>query len=279
MNLIKRFVSNGRKRPIFGNPIKATIEPVRLEPEKTAVSSFYLNQNPVLTQLLSHNKLIFERQIEYMNLFLSFEQHNKYAIYDINGMQLGWMIERETSFFHTILRQLYRTHRPFCIDLMDMQGNIGLTVKRGFRLLNSHVKVLLPISRDINELNEKFEIDKVENALVLGESIQKWHLWRRRYELFANEGKGDMEQIGYIDAPLFAWDFPIGNSDGNILGMISRTFKGIFREVLTDTGVYEVDMGSFKPADRPALIGLCVSIDFDFFSRHSTSGSPVNYVE
>lgn len=279
MNLIKRFASNGRRRPIFGVPARPHTVDVGVEPKTPEISSVYMNQNPVLRSILSNNQLVVERQIEYMNLFLSFEQYNKYAIYNVSGVQLGWMIERETSFLNTILRQVYRTHRPFCIDLMDMNGNIGLTVKRGFSLINSHTKVMLPMSGELKGLKDQYEVDEKGNAIVVGESLQRWHLLRRKYEVFTNEGNGEMQQVGSVNAPFLAWDFPIENGDGTILGSISRTFKGIFREVLTDTGVYVVDVGQFNMEARAAVLGCAVSIDFDYFSRHSTAGAPVNYVE
>ncbi|QPG77286.1 hypothetical protein FOA43_004694 [Brettanomyces nanus] len=235
-----------------------------------------------VTQILNQPTLVIQRQIEFMNLFLGFEQANKYVIMDSMGNQLGWLIERDFGITKAILRQVYRLHRPFTVELLDNNGNLLMTIKRKFSLINSHIKAILPNVRS----------DTDPDGLVIGESVQNWHLWRRRYDLFESVMSTDERenesflQFGRIDAGLLSWDFPVKNKNGEVVGAVSRNFSGLFREMFTDTGVYVVRMdpisfqgmenyyGAVAPEaltldEKAVMLANSVSIDFDYFSRHS----------
>ncbi len=217
-----------------------------------------------------------------MNLFLGFEQANKYSVMDSMGNQLGWLIERDFGIGKAIMRQIYRLHRPFTVDLLDTSGNLLLTIKRRFSIINSHIKAILPNVRSPND----------PDGVVAGESVQSWHLWRRRYDLFAR-GTGFAErdqtfmQYGKIDSGFLSWDFPVYNKNSEVVGDVSRNFGGLFREMFTDTGVYIVRMDpiSFQGMEdyygqisnrsltldqKAVMLANAVSIDFDYFSRHSS---------
>jgi hypothetical protein len=64
-------------------------------------------------------------------------------------------------------RQLLRTRRSFYADILDGQGQVVLKVKRPIKwFLNSSICIYTP-----------------ENKLI-GEVKQRWHIWRRQYDLF-----------------------------------------------------------------------------------------------
>lgn len=233
--------------------------------------------------ILSQPTLIIERRIEYMNLFLGIEQANKYALYDAMGAQIGWLIERDFGIGKMIMRQITRLHRPFTVDVLDMHGNLMLTIKRPFSFINSHIKAILPTS----EIDER-AADIDPEGLVVGESVQSWHLWRRRYNLFKSQ-EGAFTQFGAIDTGFLRWEFPVFDKDGLVYGAVSRNFGGLFREALTDTGVYvlKMDPSSFEDPntefgpinnqsltldEKAVMLANAVSIDFDYFSRHSGVG-------
>ena len=122
---------------------------------------------------------------------------------------------------------------------------------------------------------------------VVGESVQSWHLWRRKYNLFKleDETTDEYEQFGAVDAPFLSFDFPVKNAAGEVV-VTSIDWVGLGREMFTDTGVYilRYDPKSFEgmeaaygtiskqgiTLDQRAVILSCfTSIDFDYFSRHS----------
>ncbi|KAJ8610122.1 hypothetical protein MRB53_038729 [Persea americana] len=103
-----------------------------------------------------------------------------------------------------------------------------------------------------------------------------------------------MEQFAKIDEMMLSWDFTVKEEDGKVIASINRNFSGFAREIFTDTGVYVLRMDSAAqmsaletaegkeiaryeiPAltldQRAVMIATAVSVDFDFFSRHSHSG-------
>ncbi|KAI3403553.1 hypothetical protein KGF56_003598 [Candida oxycetoniae] len=237
-------------------------------------------QDPIYS-ILSEPTLVIERKIEFLNLFIGFEQANNYTIMNSAGETIGFMREKDIGLMRTLGRQFFRLHRPFDIDVYTIQGELALSIKRPFSFINSHIKALLPGYDHYNENQLMYE--------VVGESVQRWHLWRRKYNLFKleDEETEDYEQFGDVDAPFLSFDFPVKNHRGQVISSIDRNWVGLGREMFTDTGIYilRFDPASFKgleksygeickdgvTIDQRAVILSCfTSIDFDYFSRHSS---------
>lgn len=85
---------------------------------------------------------------------------------------------------------------------------------------------------------------------TFAEVQQRWHLWRRRYDLFIRQGPKRIlslvsdpqpepetesyQQIAKIDEPFLAWDFTLRDGDGKEIASVSRAFRGLGREVFTE---------------------------------------------
>ena len=62
----------------------------------------------------------------------------------------------------------------------------------------------------------------------------------------------------------------VQDARGRVLGTISRNFTNFAREIFTDTGQYVVNFGANTTMQQRAVIfGTAISIDVDYFSRHS----------
>jgi hypothetical protein len=48
-----------------------------------------------------------------LNVFMGFEQANRYAIMNPRGEHVGYLAEEDQGFVGTLTRQMLRTHRPF----------------------------------------------------------------------------------------------------------------------------------------------------------------------
>lgn len=231
---------------------------------------------PALQDMLSEPMLVVERQLEIMNVFLGYEQANRYTIYNPQGGVLGYMEEADMSFSRAIARQFTRLHRPFTVHVYDTTGNHAMTIRRPFSWINSHIYAVLP-GRDYTD-----------NSAVIGESKQEWHLWRRRYNLYLNNvDNNEMDQFGRVDAPFLSFQFPVKNEQEQLVGAVDRNWVGLAREWFTDTGVYVVRMDDAQLQDlgvpvapyqlnleqRAVMLALMVSIDFDYFSRHSNNNT------
>lgn len=250
--------------------------------------------------ILSEPTLVVERKIEYMNLFLGFEQANNYDIMNAQGQVIGYLRERDLGIMKVIMRQVYKLHRPFDVDVLDLNGNVIMNIKRPFSFINSHIKISAPSSGVPLQLPDgtaqggsSSGVGSEVPETILGETIQQWHLWRRKYNLFkcSNSEAEEYEQFGYVDTQFLGFDFKIRDSDGKIVALIDRTWGGFGREFLTDVATYIVRMDkrlSFNDgvlaegeqlseyemslAERAVLLANAVSIDFDYFSRHSRNG-------
>ncbi|KAI1943598.1 hypothetical protein LOZ66_000181 [Ophidiomyces ophidiicola] len=99
--------------------------------------------------------------------------------------------------------------------------------------------------------------------------------------------------FAYVDEPMLSWGFALRTSNAQLIGSVNRSFAGFAREIFTDTGVYALRMDSagleedqsrgnapLSPAKRAAIppmtldqraimLATAVTIDFDYFSRHS----------
>ncbi|KAH4033968.1 hypothetical protein HBH64_163160 [Parastagonospora nodorum] len=94
-----------------------------------------------------------------------------------------------------------------------------------------------------------------------------------------------MQQFARVDEPFLSWDFSLKSEDNRLIGSVNRNFGGFAREIFTDTGVYALRMDSAGTEaeqtgpvsgmtldQRAVMLATAVSIDFDYFSRHSSSG-------
>ncbi|TFK29807.1 Scramblase-domain-containing protein [Coprinopsis marcescibilis] len=252
--------------------------------------------------------LVVERQIEMLNIFVGFEQANKYSISDQHGQPLGFVVEVPRGILTIMARQAFATHRPFKAVIMDTRGTPLLWLRRPFAWINSRMFVQRLDNYDHYTPDDEPVLD------TFAEVQQKWHPWRRQYDLFlrephrriltlASEPQPEPEPTGptfhqftKIDSGFLAWRFPMYNAYGQEIAVIDRAFRGFGREIFTDTGRYLVKFkpeagdvheqdstsGMVRPSQRalPPLsldqralcLATAVNIDFDYFSRHSHIG-------
>lgn len=256
---LPRAVRRGvRPSPInLGGNTEANIRPSNFD--FNAASTIIQQHHPIATTILNEPTVVVERQVEMMNVFLGFEQANKYIIMDALGNRIGHMQERDFSIAKAVMRQFYKLHRPFVVDVFDNWGNILLTIKRPFSWINSHIKAILPHEVPLMASSGSPSVDlsqfgsvpvpqststSGEGGTLVGESVQNWHLWRRRYELFQRDpAVGDaFAQFAEIDAPFLSFEFSLKDEAGKVMGGVDRNWVGLGRELFTDTGVYIVRM-------------------------------------
>ena len=104
-----------------------------------------LSTNHPAHHLLSHSSLIIQRKLEMMNIFLGFEQANRYTILSPTGETIGYMAEHDGGFGKVLGRQWFRTHRSFMANVFDLTGREVLRFHRPFSWINSRIKVYDPL--------------------------------------------------------------------------------------------------------------------------------------
>lgn len=213
-----------------------------------------------------------------------------------------------THIFDSHGNEVLRIHRPFAwissrIRIYDCVPEGGYPENHEETGLQTQVEGV-PVSRT-SPL-------KLEEMRIIGEAQQQWAPLRRKYNLFTFREERDtiptenntsdttleagMEQFAGINEPFLSWDFTLRNDSSSPVGSVNRNFSGFAREIFTDTGVYALRMDSaaqttaLESADgkeldryereqtamtldqRAVMLATAVSIDFDYFSRHSGQG-------
>ncbi|KAH9050742.1 Scramblase-domain-containing protein [Lactarius hengduanensis] len=269
--------SGGRTRPRTPTP-RARQGPTEHFEAQDDTSSDILNNPPLweenqrppasnpehgLTRLLQNDSLVVTRQLEMLNIFIGFEQTNKYVISNEVGETLGFIAEEPRGLLASFSRQIFKTHRPFRAVIMDRDGTPILWIRRPFAWINSRMYV--------ERLKDWHEYTPSGEPVLdtFAEAQQRWHLWRRRYDLFLRQdlsvnaptpqtsftdkvtvertlskaGEHPPEpqlehfvQFSKIDEGFWAWHFTLRSSRGEELASISRAFRGFGREIFTDTG-------------------------------------------
>lgn len=232
-----------------------------------------------------------------LNVFVGFEQTNKYSISNAVGEQVGYIAEEPRGLIGVVARQVFATHRPFRAVILDSTGTPLLWLRRPFSWINSRMYV----QRFADEENTSAHEPVLD---TFAEVQQIWHPWRRRYDLFLQESSNRIltpineprpesspvrfRQFARVDAGFLAWNFAIEDGRGEEMAFISRAFRGFGREIFTDTGQYAVHFCPRTHLDesnvpqtasidltleeRAVFLALAVNIDFDYFSHHSGHG-------
>ncbi|KAL8729786.1 MAG: hypothetical protein Q9166_004509 [cf. Caloplaca sp. 2 TL-2023] len=114
---------------------------------------------------------------------------------------------------------------------------------------------------------------------------------------------GEYNQFAYVNEPFLSWDFSLLTANSRKIGSVNRNWGGFGRELFTDTGVYVLRMDAAEAAQehnrqtgqpnetallehrtgmtldqRAVMLATAVSIDFDYFSRHSGSSSGMGWM-
>eukprot|EP00835_Amoeboradix_gromovi_P006844 NODE_911_length_3153_cov_0.222659.p2 type:complete len:238 gc:universal NODE_911_length_3153_cov_0.222659:1001-288(-) len=195
-------------------------------------------------------RLYLTRQFELFNTIAHVEQAHVYHLHNDSGF-IGEVAEKNTLSRH-ILRQFARLTRPFEIDVI-LDGK-HFRIKRPFSFLNSKITIS-------------------DNNMDIGKVHTDWHIFRRRYDLFSNNN--GFRQFGRIDSQFWSWDFVIKDQKSEPRCFINRHFRGMFKEVLTDQGRYEITFedalikNPLNISERLIALACAVGIDYDYFSRHS----------
>ncbi|PKI65853.1 hypothetical protein CRG98_013757 [Punica granatum] len=197
-------------------------------------------------------------------------QEHRYAIVDVCYPQSPVGFIREQS--NVVVRQFLRLRRPFVAYITDAMGNELYRVCRPFWWITSSIYA---------------EVDGKEVGVV----HQRWHLWKRVYDLYVGN-----KQFAVVENPGFwFWTFTLKDINGEVLAEIDRAWRGFGFELFTDAGQYVIRFGSSDPflmtgcarkirelkvvrpltlSERAVALALAVSLDNDYFSRHGDWGIP-----
>ena len=211
--------------------------------------------NKISDSFLMTKRIHLTRQFEVFNTLVNIEQAHIYHLQNDKEF-IGEIYEQDTFGKH-IYRQFTRLTRPFELNMHVNSSHYR--IHRPFSFINSRVTVS-------------------NNSADIGKVHSHWHIIRRRYDLFQLED--GYRQFGRIDTGFWSWDFVIKDENNQPVCFINRYFRGIFKEMLTDQGRYEItfeDPLITKPLNfqqRLIALSCAIGIDYDYFSKHSGMFGP-----
>ena len=193
-----------------------------------------------------------------MNIFLGFEQANRYVILNPQGEHIGYMAEHDGGFAKTMGRQWFRTHRAFTTNVFNRSGQEVLRFHRPFSWINTRIKVFDPVELNTNlQTSTATELQtdvlpeqrlsglKTEEMRVVGEVQSEWAPLRRKYDLFLageQQGKDKFQQFARIDERFLSWDFSLRDNQDRLIGSVNRNWVGLAKEMFADAGMYALRM-------------------------------------
>lgn len=149
---------------------------------------------------------------------------------------------------------------------MDNEGTPILWVRRFFPRFNNKAKPTHQLRRPFSWINSRMFVQRTKHSSdptfaedepildTFSEVQQRWHLWRRRYDLFIRQGPKRIlslvsdpqpepetesyHQMAKIDEPFLAWNFSLWDARGKEMGNVSRAFRGLGREVRNEHKPY-----------------------------------------
>lgn len=202
------------------------ITPVHISKDPDGI----LKPNHPATSILSNSSVIVQRQLEMMNVFLGFEQANKYVIMDPNGDNIGYLAEEDHGVGKTVARQFFKTHRSFTTHIFDRNQQEVLRFHRPFSWISSSIRVYDAFSHtDASNVSttapQGTSVQSVTNPRsvaqasslplssmrLIGEAQQEFAPLRRKYNLFLARDVPTLEKNS-TTPQITSGEVPLSNS-------------------------------------------------------------------
>lgn len=198
-----------------------------------------------LRQYIDQTTEVFIQQVkEWGEILTGFETSNKYELLGARGEKIGRLAEEGSGIFHFLKKQILRSHRPMTIRVWDNAGNVFLTLERPFFWFFSDLYVQDDQGKRIGQVRRRF-----------GVIFKKYDLLEPRGVIF-----------GRIKAPIWRlWTFPILDKRDQEVGVVSKKWGGVLKEVFTDSDKFGIHFPDWQGDQRLIALACAISIDLDFF--------------
>jgi uncharacterized protein YxjI len=189
--------------------------------------------------------LIVSQKKEWAEILTSFETRNRYVVSDLEGNELMYAAEVNTGF---LSRNFLQTIRPWTIQVLDLQGQMQLSVQKPFKFYFHRVSVSDDQGRELGVIQRRFS-------------------WLRRiYSVQTTDGQELYQLFGPI---LHPWTFRV-LKDGQEVGKITKKWSGLLKESFTDADTFGITyQADLSPEHKDLLLGAVFLIDFVHFEKSS----------
>jgi hypothetical protein len=206
-----------------------------------------------MKEIFNNSPQILVKQIkEMLEIIIDWETANKYALYDTDKNKVGFAAEKSNGIFHKIIRNVMRSHRSITIDVWDKNDSHVLIGHRPWYFFFSDLNVI------------------THDKKVLGDIKTRFGFLKRKYDLSDSSGRVFATIQSYRWK---LWTFTVYDLTGNEIGIITKKWGGVLKEVFTDSDHFTIDYSRFNWNDeqKAILLFTCISIDLDFFEDNSGS--------
>jgi uncharacterized protein YxjI len=182
-----------------------------------------------------HNTFFIDEKVAFIKLT------NSYKIFDEDGNQIGSVQQKMSRGYKFLSFLVSKSMFPLALDIMDMDGRVLISLRRGWKLLLSKISLLDERGSHIANINQKFKLLKAEFHIV--------------------DTAGG--QIGRILGDWKSWNFTITDIRDAELGVVTKKWAGLLKEAFTTADKYVV---SIKPTltdmkRRKTIIASAIVID------------------
>ena len=247
-------------------------------------------------QLVDRSALIVTRDIEWGQVLLGYEQANKYSIRDRDGNVVGLLAEQD-GFGRTIMRQLLRTRRGFTATVFNRDGSeILFKLRRPPYVISSTIYIEDADRRVLGEVQQEFHIFRRRYNLFIGkEQFARIDAPLLAWEFLMTDEEG--KPMALIDRNFSGFGKELFTDAGKYaihFGETAREAADFVQQSIDRTQpekklvAPEANLGPKETAVIPCSSGLqlklpsplaldermialaaAISIDYDYFSRHS----------
>jgi uncharacterized protein YxjI len=258
-----------------------------------------------VSDVVDHSALVITRGVEWGTVLLGFEQANRYTVYSQTGEVVAHLLEEEGSIGRTIGRQLLRTRRPFTATVLNPSGDqIIFRLRRPAYLISSTIYIEDGEGNRVGEVQQSWHLWRRRYDLFLNQqqfAAVDSPLLAWEFELKDRHGDTlaliDRNFSGFgkelfTDAGRYVIHF--GGSPQEAAEQIHTALEvahpdrpappvTALARLRTDATVIPTTTGNQLAVVRPlqldermVALALAVSIDYDFFSRHSYGGGALS---
>jgi uncharacterized protein YxjI len=165
---------------------------------------------------------------------------NTYKVYNSSGSQIGVIQESMPGGLKLLSLLLSKAFMPFTLDILDMEQNVLVTIKRGWTFFMSKISIHDGGGTEIARIKQRFKMLK---------------------PTFHITDPNDTPLVT-ISGDWKAWNFIITEDGDRQIGTITKKWNGILKEAFTtaDKYVVSVDPG-MEGIKRIATVASAITID------------------
>ncbi|MCP9749830.1 LURP-one-related/scramblase family protein [Ferruginibacter sp. HRS2-29] len=196
--------------------------------------------------------VIFPDFFETNNYFIDeklafFKFTNAYRVYDETGMEIGLIRQRLSAGQKALRLLLNKAMLPFMLEVCDMDGNVLVTIRRGWTFWMSKITLTDGFGNPVGSIKQKFKFLK-PTFKILDETNT---------------------EIADITGDWKGWNFAIVDERQQNIGTITKKWNGILKEAFTTADKYIVSIVPEYAENRRKMAIVSTAITIDMVLKES----------